>query len=153
MKASVLKMSAAFVLIAVVSVPGYAETTPTAQKLDKAQCETLWNQALSGSTGDLAMDKASPFVKDFTKADTNNDKKLSSTEWTAACNEGWVHTASTDSNPQKPETSSGTTSGATSDRTPGGASERTPGASSTGAAGTDKGQTTGGTSDRTPSKN
>ncbi len=122
-----------------------AANTPADMKLTKAQCETLWGQAVAGTSGDLAMDKAQPYVKDFAKADVNSDKKLSQAEWLQACDQGWIKTA---------DASSGgaTVGGATSDRTPEVAPERTPGAGTTGAAGTDAGQTTSGTSDRTPEK-
>lgn len=117
--------------------PAFAQT-----KLTQAQCETLWTQALAGSSGDLAMNKAKPFVKDFKKADQNSDAKLSQTEWVNACNQGWIQSSAS--------TGAGSGASGTSDRTPGGASDRSPGASDTGAAGTEKGKTPGGTSDRTP---
>lgn len=156
-----LGLSAAALLISTLSVaPAFAQDpaataaqeapaaakTPAAadMKMTKAQCQTLWGQALSGSSGELAMDKAQPYVKDFTKADVNSDKKISQTEWMDACNQGWIKTADA--------STGGETGGATSDRTPSGASDRTPGAGTTGAAGTDAATTPSGTSDRTPSK-
>lgn len=143
-----LGAGAAALFIAILSPPTFAaeSAAPGAadMKMTKAQCETLWGQALAGSSGDLAMDKAEPYVKDFSKADVNGDKKLSQAEWMDACNQGWVKTAEAGSKSEP--------GGATSDRTPGGAKGRTTGAGTTGAAGTDAGQTTGGTSDRTPNK-
>lgn len=118
-------------------------------KMTQAQCGTLWTQALAGGAGDLSVDMATPYVRDFKKADKNADQALSQAEWTDACKQGWVHTSS----------SSGASDGMsgssdkTSDRTPGDpAPTRTPGATSTGAGGTDSGQTPSGTSDRTPNK-
>ena len=69
--------------------PVFAQEKSAADmKMTAAQCETLWTQALAGSTaGDLAMDKAQPYVKDFKKADKNTDSKLSQTEWMDACNQ------------------------------------------------------------------
>ena len=71
----------------------YAETqanAPADMKMTDAQCTTIWSQASAGATGDLAMDKAKPFVKDFKLADVNADAKLSAAEWKAACAKGWV---------------------------------------------------------------
>lgn len=121
-----------------------AANAPADLKMTKDQCSTLWMKALGSTSGNLAMDKAAPYVADFKKADTNSDKMLSSAEWMAACDQGNVRTADAG------VTDPGST--ATSDRTPAGASDKAPGATSTGAAGTDAGKTPGGTSDRTPSK-
>ena len=127
----------------------YAETAaPSDMKMTQAQCETLWTQALAGATGDVAMDQARPYVKDFKKADKNTDNKLSQVEWMDACNQGWIQSSASTG------AGDGTSaaSGKTSDRTPDGEPTRTPGAGRTGAAGTDAGQTPHGTSDRTPNK-
>jgi hypothetical protein len=120
--------------------------TPVDMKMTEAQCSTLWTQAHAGSSGDLAMESAMPYVKDFKKADKNKDNKLSQTEWTDACKQGGIQSSSSSG------ASEGTSgSEKTSDRTPGDPSpSRTPGATGTGAAGTDAGQTPSGTSDRTP---
>ena len=121
-----------------------AANAPADLKMTKDQCSTLWMKALGSASGDLAMDKAAPYVADFKKADTNSDKMLSSSEWMAACDQGNIRTADAG------VTDQGTT--ATSDRTPSGATDKAPGATSSGAAGTDAGKTPSGTSDRTPSK-
>ncbi len=137
--------SAAVALGLAVLSPAFAQTpVPSKVKMTQAQCETLWTQAMAGGSGDLAMDKAKPYVKDFTKADKDANTKLSQTEWMDACKQGGVQSSTS--------TGAGSGAGGTSDRTPGGATERAPGASDTGAAGTEKGQTPSGTSDRTPSK-
>jgi hypothetical protein len=121
--------------------------TPTGA-LTKAQCENLWSQAMGSDTGDLAMNKASPYAKDFKSVDLNGDGKLQSKEWMDGCDKGLIKTseAAPSNQPANVE------GGKTSDRTPEGAKERTPGAGSTGAAGTGAGKTPEGTSDRTPSK-
>jgi hypothetical protein len=121
-----------------------AANAPADLKMTKDQCSTLWMKALGSTSGDLAMDKAAPYVADFKKADTNSDKMLSSSEWMAACDQGNIRTADAG------VTDQGTA--ATSDRTPAGATDKSPGATSTGAAGTEVGKTPAGTSDRTPSK-
>lgn len=118
----------------------------SAQKMTKAQCETLWKQAGAGASGDLTMDKAKPYAANFKDVDVNGDSKLSSTEWMDGCNKGLIRTAAA-------ATPAGKLGAPTSDRTPGTQTpDRTPGASNTGAAGTERGITPGGTSDRTPSK-
>ncbi|MFN0023693.1 MAG: hypothetical protein ACKVS5_07310 [Parvularculaceae bacterium] len=122
-----------------------------AQKVSKDECTSLWSQASGGASGDVAMNKASAYVSDFKKADANGDSKLSSSEWTAACNQGLVRSAEAPSSGANSGASTGE-GGKTSDRTPESNPERTPGASSTGAAGTEQGQTPSGTSDRTPAK-
>ena len=53
--------------------------------MTEAQCATLHTQALAGSSGDLSMDLAKPYVNDFKAADKNADSKLSQAEWTDAC--------------------------------------------------------------------
>lgn len=134
--------------------PAFAEAAktdmkPSDMKVTDQQCNTLWSQALGSNTGDLAMDKANPFVKDFSMADKNGDKKLSQTEWTNACKEGWIHSAS--NAPTDQNVGAGAAPGApTSDRSGGNATERAPGSTQYGAPGTDAGQTPSGTSDRTP---
>ncbi len=154
-----LLMSAAVAALCgiAVSMPAIADTkavetkaaAPADMKMTDAQCTTLWSSAMGTATGDLAMDKAQPYVKDFKKADVNGDSKLSASEWKDACSKGWVMSdaGGAATTPARPVN---TPDGATSDRTPGGATERTPGAGSTGAAGTGAAQTPAGTSDRTP---
>lgn len=119
-------------------------------KLTDAQCTALWSKAVSGATGDLAMDKAQPYVKDFKAADANADSKLSAAEWNDACAKGLIKsdTASTGASTG----ASGQDQGATSDRTPGGSQDREHGSTSAGAPGVEHGQTPEGTSDRTPNK-
>ncbi len=122
---------------------------PADMKLTKQQCATLWDKARAGGSGDLSMDQAKPFLKDFEKADVNKDESLSSDEWASACQKGWVMSEAT--------VPAGTVSpraakpgGATSDRTPEGAKNREPGSTTAGAPGVEAGQTPKGTSDRTP---
>lgn len=130
----------------------FAQTAAPSAKMTKAQCETLWTQALAGSTGDLAMDKAKPYVKDFNKADKNADSKLSQTEWTAACDQGWIQSAAPGSASTGASTGTGTPEGKTSDRSAVPPTDREPGSTDAGAPGAERGQTPSGTSDRTPTK-
>ena len=149
-------MATTSILTGVMATSALADTSttgansPADMKLTKAQCDTLWGQASSGSTGDVAMDKAKPFTKDFKKVDTNGDGKLSAVEFQTGCSNGLVQMSQANTPSQQPVT--GATGGKTSDRSPGANPDRTPNASSSGAAGTDTGQTPSGTSDRTPAK-
>lgn len=147
------KFVGAFALMLGTSVPAaYAQEAPSAGvKMSMAQCDSLWSQAQAGSSGDLSMDKAQPYVKDFKKADSNGDNMLSQSEWQAGCNQGLI---------QNNSASMGAGEGGaaqnppdrTSDRTPGGDASRTPGSTKYGAPGADAAKTEQGTSDRTPEK-
>ena len=149
-------MATTSILTGVMATSAVADTSttgansPVDMKLTKAQCDTLWGQASSGSTGDVAMDKAKPFTKDFKKVDTNGDGKLSAVEFQTGCSNGLVQMSQANTPSQQPV--AGSTGGKTSGRSPGANPDRTPNASSSGAAGTDTGQTPSGTSDRTPAK-
>lgn len=151
-------MATAGILTGVMAASAFADTnsttganSPADMKLTKAQCDTLWGQASAGSTGDVAMDKAQPFTKDFKKVDTNSDGKLSAAEFQTGCTNGLVQMSQANTPSQQPATGT-QPAGKTSDRSPGANPDRTPNAGAAGAAGTDAGQTTSGTSDRTPAK-
>jgi hypothetical protein len=49
--------------------------------LDDAQCSSAWEKA----EGDAA-----PYLLNFELVDTNNDSKISETEFKAGCKKGWV---------------------------------------------------------------
>ena len=71
-----------------------AETTPSTDlKMTKAQCETLWKQALGSSAGDLPAAKAVAYAPDTKKVDVNSDGKIQPTEWMDGCNKGLIKTA------------------------------------------------------------
>lgn len=107
--AATLALTAAWVVPSIAQEPVAATT--------KAQCESLWTQALAGTSGDLGMDKAKPFVTDFKKADKNGDNKLSQVEWLDACGDRLIHSSAATG---AGGGTSGTTEGKpTSDRTPG----------------------------------
>lgn len=150
-------MATTGILAGLMSAAAFADTNSTAganapadMKLTQAQCDTLWGQASAGVTGDVAMDKAQPFTKDFKKVDTNSDGKLSAAEFQAGCTNGLVQMSQANTPSQQPVT--GAPAGKTSDRSPDAKPDRTPNATSAGAAGTDAGKTPSGTSDRTPAK-
>lgn len=66
---------------------------PADLKMTDKQCSTLWNKARGTSIGELTLDEAKPYVQDFSRADTNKNQTLDSTEWTAACQAGLVATS------------------------------------------------------------
>ncbi len=145
-----LSFGAATVVLGAAGMSSAFAGAPSDLKMTAAQCATLWTEAQAGSSADLSMSMAKPYVRDFKKADADGDGKLSESEWNAACNIGGVQTSSVSG----ASDGTGDSSNKTSDRTPGDSSpSRTPGATGAGAAGTDAGQTPDGTSDRTPDKN
>lgn len=68
---------------------------PADLKLTDKQCSTLWIKARGTSIGELTLDEAKPYIQEFTKADTNKNQTLDSTEWAAACQAGLVSTSVT----------------------------------------------------------
>ena len=67
--------------------------------LDKDQCEQTWNAAgPDGST--LSEAKATPYILNFDRVDTSNDRKISQDEWMAGCNKGWVSADARDVTPK-----------------------------------------------------
>jgi hypothetical protein len=75
------------------AVPALAQTTTTPKsgtKMSQADCMAAWNKADAAKAGNLSESQAQGLVTDFKAADTNNDSKLSQTEFTAACDKGLV---------------------------------------------------------------
>lgn len=57
--------------------------------LQPDECQQAWNAA--GPDGNtLSEAKATPYVLNFKRVDTSNDRKISQEEWQAGCNKGWV---------------------------------------------------------------
>ena len=92
-------VSAAVLCGMFVAVPAMAQTSPApggSMKLTQAQCTSVWNKLDAAKSGSVTMAAAQPHVTDFKAVDTNNDGKLSQTEFTAGCDRGLIHeTAST----------------------------------------------------------
>lgn len=139
-----MKLLKLIALTVMVPAFGTAYAQSPAGQTSKAECDAAWKTA--GSSGDVDMKKAAPYITDFKKADKNADGKLTPDEWTAACDMGMIKASTTTNDTNLPVNEPG---GKTSDRTPGDAGERTPNAGTAGPAGT-TGQTPSGTSDRTP---
>jgi hypothetical protein len=53
------------------------------------ECQKAWQRA-GGSSSSLSEDKARPYILNFQRVDTSQDNKISSKEWEAGCNKGWV---------------------------------------------------------------
>lgn len=73
---------------------------PADMKLTDEQCVALWKQAEAADTVKaepeaLPVDVVRPFVKDLTKTDTDGSKTISTKEWAAACEAGFVMPAPT----------------------------------------------------------
>ena len=69
--------------------------------LDKDQCQQTWNDA--GPDGEtLSEAKAAPYILNFKRVDTSNDRKISQEEWMAGCNKGWVSADARDVTPKNP---------------------------------------------------
>jgi len=67
--------------------------------LDKDQCQQTWNDA--GPDGEtLSEAKAAPYILNFKRVDTSNDRKISQDEWMAGCNKGWVSADARDVTPK-----------------------------------------------------
>lgn len=79
----------------------YAQTTPapgpggSAMKLSQAECQSLWNKLDSAKSGSVSATQTRPHITDFKAVDTNNDGKLSQTEFQAGCDRGQVHGSAT----------------------------------------------------------
>lgn len=90
---------AAAVLSLLLTTPLHAAepqaNAPADLKLTDEQCSTLWTKARGTSIGELTLDEAKPYIQEFTKADTNKNQTLDSTEWAAACQAGLVSTSVT----------------------------------------------------------
>ncbi len=83
-------IAAAFTMVSAYGVAAQTGGTTSGQKMSQAECQTMWNTADSSKSGSLTQTQAQTYVTDFKVADTNNDGRLSSTEFLAACQQGHV---------------------------------------------------------------
>ena len=76
-----------------ISVPALAQTTTAPKtdtaKMSRADCTAAWTK-LGAKAGSVSQSQAQGVVTDFKAADTNNDAKLTQTEFMAACDKGLV---------------------------------------------------------------
>lgn len=61
-----------------------------AQKMSQVECQQIWSKLDTSKAGSVSQSQATSYVTDFSKADANSDGRLSSTEFTSACNSGLV---------------------------------------------------------------
>lgn len=79
---------------------------PGVMKMTQAECQSLWSTADASKAGSLTSAQAQTYVSDFKSVDTNNDGKLSTTEFMAGCEKGMVNKSA----------STGTSTGAPSNK-------------------------------------
>src|SRR5262245_54113183 len=76
------------------AVPAFAQTTTTpksgAAKMSQAECTAAWTKLDASKSGSVSQAQAQNVVSDFKAADTNNDGKLTQTEFMSACDKGLV---------------------------------------------------------------
>jgi hypothetical protein len=74
-------------------MPALAQTTTPksgAAKMSQADCTAAWTKLDASKSGSVSQSQAQGVVTDFKAADTDNDGKLTQTEFMAACNKGLV---------------------------------------------------------------
>jgi len=63
-------------------------------KMSQSDCTAAWNRLDTAKLGSVSQAQAQGVVTDFKAADTNNDGKLTQSEFMAACDKGLVTAAS-----------------------------------------------------------
>src|SRR5215469_12056464 len=63
-------------------------------KMSQSDCTAAWNRLDTAKSGSVSQAQAQGVVTDFKAADTNNDGKLTQSEFMAACNKGLVTASS-----------------------------------------------------------
>ena len=86
-----MKRAVATTIAIVLGASAVAAQTTAPKKMAQSECQSIWNRADSSKSGALTSTQAQSYISDFKTADTNNDGKLSSTEFMAACDKGLVH--------------------------------------------------------------
>jgi hypothetical protein len=90
-----MKMLASFAATAALALamPALAQTTAPASgatKMSQADCTAAWTKLDASKSGGVSQTQAQGTVTDFKSADTNNDGKLTQTEFMSACSKGLV---------------------------------------------------------------
>lgn len=118
--AALLSFAAAMPTLAQ-QTPGSKTSPPAgAMKMSQAECESLWNRADSSKSGNLSQTQAQSFVTNFTSVDTNNDGKISKSEFQAGCDKGLVHSGAATGPGAGTGTSPGAPGGSMAPGAPGG---------------------------------
>ena len=78
------------------AMPALAQTTAPkmSQAMSQADCTAAWTKLDASKAGSVSESQAQGVVTDFKAADTNNDGKLTQTEFTTACDKGLVTASS-----------------------------------------------------------
>jgi len=76
------------------AIPALAQTTTmpksSTTKMSQADCTAAWTKLDASKAGSVSQTQAQGVVTDFKAADTNNDGKLTQTEFMTACDKGLV---------------------------------------------------------------
>lgn len=74
------------------AVPALAQTNAPsgATKMSQSDCTSAWTKLDASKSGNVSQTQAQGTVTDFKAADTNNDGKLTQTEFMTACDKGLV---------------------------------------------------------------
>ena len=76
-----------------IAMPALAQTTMPksgGSKMSRADCTAAWTKLDASKSGSVSQTQAQGVVTDFKAADSNNDGKLTQTEFLAACDKGLV---------------------------------------------------------------
>ncbi len=77
-----------------IAMPALAQTTTMPKsggsKMSRADCTAAWTKLDASKSGSVSQTRAQGVVTDFKAADSNNDGKLTQTEFSAACDKGLV---------------------------------------------------------------
>jgi len=86
--------SVAAIAALALAIPALAQTTTTPKsgttKMSQTDCTAAWTKLDASKAGSVSQTQAQGVVTEFKAADTNNDGKLTQTEFMAACDKGLV---------------------------------------------------------------
>jgi hypothetical protein len=89
-----MRILTAFATAAALSfaLPALAQTStsPSSTKMSQSDCTAAWTKLDASKSNSVSQTQAQGVVTDFKAADTNNDGKLTQTEFMAACDKGLV---------------------------------------------------------------
>jgi hypothetical protein len=94
-----MKLASSVALAALlIAGSAFAQTTTAPKsgttKMSQSDCTAAWNRLDTAKSGSVSEAQAQGVVTDFKAADTNNDGKLTQSEFMAACNKGLVTASS-----------------------------------------------------------
>jgi EF-hand domain pair len=94
-----MKLASSVALAALlIAGSAFAQTTTAPKsgttKMSQSDCTAAWNRLDTAKSGSVSEAQVQGVVTDFKAADTNNDGKLTQSEFMAACNKGLVTASS-----------------------------------------------------------